>query len=175
MDIAIQYFDSPFGKIILGAYNKQLVLCDWADRTNRAAIDERISKGLKSIYREEESEITLQAKSQIEEYATGKRLSFELDFRMVGTDFQKSVWEQLMRIPYGTTLSYKSLADKMNNPKAIRAIASANGANALSLIIPCHRVIGSDNSMTGYAGGITAKEELLKLEGILLNKQLNLF
>ena len=83
---------------------------------------------------------------------------------MVGTDFQKSVWEALMNIPYGKTVSYLELSQNIGKPKAVRAVANANGANALSLFIPCHRIIGKDGSLTGYAGGLEIKKKLLELE-----------
>ncbi len=83
----------------------------------------------------------------------------------VGTEFQKSVWRRLTEIPYGATVSYMELSCGLGNPQAVRAVARANGANALSVIVPCHRVIGSNGSLTGYAGGLDAKEFLLRLEG----------
>ena len=88
---------------------------------------------------------------------------------LAGTRFQISVWEELQNIPYGTTCSYISLSRKLKNEKAIRAVASANGANAISIIVPCHRIIGADGSMTGYAGGIKAKKKLLEHEGVNLH------
>jgi len=87
---------------------------------------------------------------------------------MVGSPFQKSVWEELLKIPYGSTETYLGISNKLNNPKAIRAVASANGANAISVIVPCHRIIGSDGNLVGYAGGIDVKSKLLTLEGAIL-------
>lgn len=91
------------------------------------------------------------------------------------SDFQKSVWNELIKIPYGKTVSYLALSKKLENEGAIRAVASANGANALSVFIPCHRVVGSDGSLTGYAGGLTAKKKLLQLEGAAVTSQAELF
>ena len=85
---------------------------------------------------------------------------------MFGSDFQKSVWNALIQIPFGETKSYLALSQQLQNPDAIRAVASANGANAISIIVPCHRIIGSDGSLVGYAGGLEAKKKLLRLEGI---------
>ena len=85
----------------------------------------------------------------------------------VGTDFQKKVWRELLNIPFGETISYKEMARRIGLPTAVRAVANANGANSVSIFAPCHRVIGSDNSLTGYGGGLAAKEKLLKLEGFL--------
>jgi methylated-DNA-[protein]-cysteine S-methyltransferase len=85
---------------------------------------------------------------------------------MVGTDFQKRVWEALLRVPFGTTSTYLQLAKNIKNEKAVRAVASANGANSMSIIIPCHRIIGSNGKLVGYAGGLPIKKQLLKLEQI---------
>ena len=93
----------------------------------------------------------------------------------MGSDFQKRVWQELLKIPYGSTASYLTLSQKLGNEKAIRAVASANGANAISIFIPCHRVIGSDGNLTGYAGGIHTKKKLLELESDSANEQLELF
>ena len=86
---------------------------------------------------------------------------------MVGTEFQKSVWEELLKIPYGQTASYLELSRAIGNEKAVRAVANANGANAIGIIIPCHRIIGSDGSLTGYAGGLDVKRKLLEIENNL--------
>ena len=94
---------------------------------------------------------------------------------LVGSDFQKTVWNTLLQIPYGKTETYLGLSKSMNNEKAIRAVASANGANAFSIIVPCHRVIGSDGKLVGYAGGLSVKKKLLELEGALATNQLSLF
>jgi methylated-DNA-[protein]-cysteine S-methyltransferase len=104
------------------------------------------------------------AGNQIEEYLSGRRKSFDLVLDIKGTDFQKRVWQELSMIPYGTTYSYKQLAIKVENQKACRAVGTANGRNPLSLIIPCHRVIASDGTLGGYAGGLPIKEKLLRLE-----------
>ena len=130
----------------------------------RDAIDSRIQKGLNAKYIQQNSPIIAESIKQISEYIAGDRISFDIPLLLVGTDFQKSVWEELMKLPYGTTQSYLGLAKEMGNEKAIRAIATANGANAISIIIPCHRIIGSGGEMVGYAGGTTTKRKLLELE-----------
>ncbi|MEH6764060.1 MAG: methylated-DNA--[protein]-cysteine S-methyltransferase [Aequorivita antarctica] len=101
---------------------------------------------------------------QLEEYFEGKRKEFSLKLSPEGTDFQKRVWKQLEEIPFGKTTSYQQMANKLGDPKVIRAAASANGKNPISIIIPCHRVIGSDGSLTGYAGGLHRKKWLLEFE-----------
>jgi methylated-DNA-[protein]-cysteine S-methyltransferase len=109
---------------------------------------------------------------QLREYFEYKRKVFDLPLEIIGTDFQKRVWKELIKIPYGETISYKELAIRLGNLKTIRAAARANGANPLPIIIPCHRVIGSDGKMVGYGGGVDVKEKLLELEG---SKNLELF
>ena len=119
-----------------------------------------------------ESEITSEqipdslkdAVSQLSEYFEGKRNHFNLQLNPKGTDFQKKVWQQLQEIPFGKTTSYQAMANLLGDPKVIRAAASANGKNPIAIIIPCHRVIGSDGSLTGYAGGLHRKKWLLQHE-----------
>jgi len=111
-----------------------------------------------------ETDLLLNAVTQFDEYFAGKRLQFDLPFKQKGTEFQQRVWQYLERIPYGSTTSYAKLADEMEQPLAIRAIASANGKNNLWIAVPCHRVIGSNGSLTGYAGGLWRKQWLLQHE-----------
>lgn len=105
---------------------------------------------------------------QLDEYFAGTRQDFHLTLAPEGSPFQREVWDELRRIPYGTTISYGDLAERIRRPKAVRAVGSANGANPLPLVIPCHRVIGADGSLTGYGGGLEIKERLLAHEGALL-------
>lgn len=109
--------------------------------------------------------IVADAFNQLREYFDRKRNSFDLQLEIIGTDFQKKVWNELLKIPYGETISYNQLAIKLGDKKSIRAAASANGANPLPIVIPCHRVIGSDGSLVGYGGGLDVKKKLLELEG----------
>lgn len=105
-----------------------------------------------------------QTETQLREYLDGKRQKFDIPLDIQGTAFQKQVWKQLAKIPYGETRSYKDIAKAINNEKASRAVGAANGLNPLSIIIPCHRVISSDGSLCGYAGGLSIKKMLLDLE-----------
>lgn len=109
---------------------------------------------------------------QLQEYFEGKRKEFNLKLSPEGTDFQKRVWEKLQEIPFGKTLNYQQVANKLGDPKVIRAAATANGRNPLSIIIPCHRVIGSDGSLTGYAGGLHRKKWLLDHESPVKQQEL---
>ena len=105
-----------------------------------------------------------QAVHQLHEYFAGTRQTFDLMLAAEGTDFRQSVWQELAKIPYGKTASYADIAQAIKNPKAVRAVGTANGANPISIIVPCHRVIGSNGSLTGYAGGLARKEWLLGFE-----------
>ncbi len=162
--IAIQYWYSPVGELILGSYGEKLCLADWRYRKQRTQLDRRLQKGLKAAYVECSSDVIAETISQLEAYFSGERKVFDIPLLLVGTDFQKSVWQGLIQIPYGTTASYGTLAKNIGNEKAVRAVASANGANAISIVIPCHRIIGSNGTLTGYAGGLDIKEKLLSLE-----------
>lgn len=162
--ISIHYYNTEFGELILGSFDNQLCLCDWKHRKMRTSIDNRIQRSFNANYIQQNSPIIAESIKQISEYAAGQRFSFDIPLLLVGTDFQKSVWAELMKIPYGTTSSYLGLSKQLGNEKAIRAVATANGANAISIIVPCHRIIGSTGEMVGYAGGIPTKRKLLELE-----------
>lgn len=110
------------------------------------------------------TELLSMATIQLDEYFQGKRTTFSLPFKLTGTPFQLTVWKELQNIPYGKTTSYKEIAQKMNKPKAYRAVGMANNKNPLPIIIPCHRVIGSNGKLIGYAGGLKLKNYLLELE-----------
>jgi methylated-DNA-[protein]-cysteine S-methyltransferase len=173
--IYLQYYQSPFGELVLGESAGELCLCDWKYRKMRDQVDQRIQNGLQAEFKLEETDFLDEVKSQLSEYFAKERTSFDLPLRFVGSDFQKSVWEKLITIPYGKTNSYMELSRALGDEKAIRAVATANGANAISIIVPCHRIIGSDGSLTGYAGGLKAKQKLLQLEGMNFGEQLELF
>lgn len=167
-DILIAHHKTPVGELILGAFGGDICLMDWRYRKMRTTIDKRIQTGLGAGYAEsgaaDDSAVLEHARQQLAEYFEGSREAFDLPLRLVGTDFQQSVWRSLQTIPYGETIGYQALADKLGNPKAVRAVATANGANAISIVVPCHRVIGSDGQLVGYAGGLDAKKKLLQLE-----------
>ncbi len=162
--ISIQYYKTPVGKLVLGSYDNKLCLADWRYRKMRESIDSRLQKGLNAEYIEEDTEVLKEARKQFNEYFDHKRKIFDLPLLLVGTDFQKSVWQELLQIPFGSTASYRDLAQNLGNEKAVRAVANANGANAISIVIPCHRIIGSNGDLTGYAGGLSTKKKLLELE-----------
>ena len=110
--------------------------------------------------------------NQLDEYFSGKRKKFNLDFDFEGSDFQKKVWTEIYKIPFGKTISYNDIAKKLNNIGAVRAVGHAAGKNPVSIIIPCHRVIGSDGKLVGYAGGLWRKKWLLRFENYDVQKEL---
>lgn len=162
--IMIARYLSPVGEMTLGSYEDKLCVCDWVVERRRAAIDRRIRRHLNAAYEEGSSDVIKQAKAQLDEYFAGRRTEFTIPVIFTGTEFQCRVWSELMRIPYGETISYGRLASRIDNPKAVRAAASATATNPISIFVPCHRVIGGDNRLTGYGGGLEAKRYLLALE-----------
>jgi methylated-DNA-[protein]-cysteine S-methyltransferase len=140
----------------------------------RPAIDKRIQSEF-GEYEEGSTPIIEETIVQLEAYFQGIRTEFDLPLAFAGTDFQKAVWNALMQIPYGKTGTYLGLSRALGDEKAIRAVATANGANALSIVVPCHRIIGSDGDLVGYAGGLSAKKKLLELENPNRGEQLGLF
>ena len=162
--IFTQRYPSPCGELLLGSYRDRLCLCDWTIEKHHKRILRRLQSALHAEYREATSAVLSETVRQLDEYFAGGRRVFTIPLLFVGTDFQKKVWSKLLEIPYGLTVSYGELARRIGSPTAVRAVANANGANALSLLVPCHRVIGSDRSLTGYGGGLAAKQWLLDWE-----------
>lgn len=166
-------YKTPIGEFIIGVMNDRLCLLDYVNRGNNASrtrktIDKRLTSLLNAdmceLDEKTSNPLIVKTKQQLDEYLQGQRKTFDLPLLTAGTEFQKQVWQALQNIPYGETCSYGMLAKKLNNEKAVRAVAGANGANAISIVIPCHRVIGSNGSLGGYAGGLDVKKALLALE-----------
>jgi methylated-DNA-[protein]-cysteine S-methyltransferase len=146
----ISYFESPLGLIQVKSINQKICLVEFAEKeTEPFTIDTPLNK---------------ECIKQLKEYFAGTRLHFDLPIFQIGTDFQQKVWSELLNIPYGTTQSYGQLARKIGDIKSVRAVGTTNGKNRIAIIVPCHRVIGSDGSLTGYAGELWRKEWLLKHE-----------
>ena len=124
----------------------------------------RLKKQLQAEFIEHEDAVLLQTRKELDAYFKGEQKVFTVPLLLLGSDFQKSVWQALLTIPYGETSTYKEQAKMIGNEKAVRAVANANGANAISILVPCHRIIGSNGTLTGYAGGLAMKEQLLTLE-----------
>jgi AraC family transcriptional regulator of adaptative response/methylated-DNA-[protein]-cysteine methyltransferase len=157
-------FTTPIGPMFACASSKGICLLEFTDRRMLETEFNDLRKRLDAVILPGENRYLDQVQTEMEEYFAGKRKSFSVPLHTPGTDFQNSVWKILKDIPYGETRSYKQQAIAIGNPKAVRAVASANGHNRVGIIIPCHRVIGSDGSLTGYGGGLHRKKWLLDFE-----------
>lgn len=157
-------YHSPCGVLTLGEYRGELCLCDWNVEGRRERVDRRLQRILGVSMHEGETVPLEEACSQLDCYFQGRRKRLDMPLRLCGTPFQCMVWTALQQVPYGQTWTYVQLATALGRPKGVRAVASAVGANPLSLFLPCHRIIGADGSLTGYAGGLAAKRFLLNME-----------
>lgn len=149
MRLTLSYLDSPVGIICLKGMEGSLMKIEF--------VEDKIEK---EIYR---SKLT-KAMKQLDEYFSGKRILFQIPTHLVGTHFQQNVWDEIQNIPYGKTKCYEDIARSLGDVKVIRAAATANGKNPLPIIVPCHRVLGKDGSLTGYSGGLWRKKWLLDFE-----------
>lgn len=163
-NIHISYYKTKIGELILGSFDGKICILDFRYRRMRTTVNNRIKKHLNANFIEHEDEVILETKKQIDEYLQGQRKEFNIPILLLGTEFQKQVWNEVLNVAYGETASYLDIAKRINNPKAIRATASANGANAIALIIPCHRIIETNGELGGYGGGLPVKKRLLNLE-----------
>ena len=161
MKVSFQIWQSPLGPLFLYATEKNLIGLCFSD--NRASF---LKKNAQMIFNEEKSTLIKEAIKQLEEYFRNKRTQFNLPLEAQGTPFQKKAWNALQKIPYGKTISYGDQARKIRSEKSVRAVGTANGKNPIAIIIPCHRVIGSNGTLTGYAGGLSLKSKLLEIEGL---------
>jgi methylated-DNA-[protein]-cysteine S-methyltransferase len=151
--------DSPVGPLLLAASDAGLHAIGFPAAKHPARRGPDWREGAHPLLHE--------AKRQLGEYFDGRRRAFDLPLAPAGTDFQRQVWQALATIPYGATISYAQLAARVGNPRAMRAVGAANGRNPLPIVLPCHRVIGADGSLTGFGGGLDTKRFLLELEGAL--------
>jgi len=162
--INVLRFSSPIGSIIACATEHGICFLGFIGQKRLEDQFSAIQKELDAVILPGKTPHLTQVKKEINEYFDGSRTNFTVPLDIIGTNFRKQVWNELLKIPYGKTASYKAQAIAINNLQAIRAVASANGANKISIIIPCHRVIGTNGSLTGYAGGIHKKSWLLNFE-----------
>lgn len=169
--IYVMPYQSPCGALWLGAYGDRLCLCDWQAAPHHTQIIKRLQRLLHADTAQSTAPVIAQAITQLDEYFAGTRCAFSVPLLFEGTAFQQSVWNELLLIPYGTTISYADLALHIGKPTAVRAVANTIGANALSIFGPCHRVIGTDGSLGGYAGGQAAKQYLLTHENTVLQSK----
>ena len=155
--------DSPVGPLTLIASDAGLAGVLWPnDRPGRVRLEARAD--------DQAHPVLIEAARQLEEYFSGRRRAFALTLDLVGTDFQRRVWNALLTIPFGETRSYRQIAEQIGSPGAVRAVGAANGRNPVSIVAPCHRVIGSTGALTGFAGGLEAKARLLALEGVTTDR-----
>ena len=157
MQLVYMYMDSPVGALKLVAHDQALVAVMWDNEDHKRV-------RLAELIEARQHPMLRRVKKQLEEYFTGQRQQFDLPLDFQGTDFQQQVWQALLTIPYGEKRSYKDIAVQIGNEKAVRAVGAANGRNPISIIAPCHRVIGSSGALVGFAGGLDKKQILLSLE-----------
>lgn len=157
-----QYLESPIGQLRLVSDGTHITAIEFAGMHASGDTD-----------RETSDSALAACSQQLKEYFAGQRKIFDLPLAPGGTSFQNSVWGVLRRIPYGELRSYRDIATAIDNVKAVRAVGAANGKNPIPIVVPCHRVIGSDGSLTGFAGGLDAKEALLRMEGALDSEPTN--
>jgi len=162
--INIQRHQTEIGELVLGSFGGKLCLLGFGDREMRRAVDGRISKKLDAEFVEQSDEVLEQTMKQVDEYLNGNRKEFDMPLLMLGTDFQRRVWKALTRVPYGATSTYGQIAEAIDSPRAVRAVGNANAVNPISIIVPCHRIIGGDGGLVGYGGGLSIKRRLLELE-----------
>lgn len=155
---------TEIGELVLGACNGRLCLLSFGDGDMGGDANDMLKRRLNAEIMEEDDDVLGLTRRQIDEYLAGRRKRFDVPLLMLGTEFQKSVWNALMQVPYGTTASYLQIARAIGNAKAVRAVGGACKANPIGIIVPCHRIIGSKGRLVGYGGGLSIKEKLLSLE-----------
>lgn len=168
--IEIDEIDTKFGQFIVGTINDACCLFEFKYRKTIKSILEKKKKHYNAVYKTSKNELHSKIENQINQYFSGELTEFNIPLNIRGTDFQRHVWNKLLEIPYGETISYKELAKRVGNESAMRAVGGANGANNIAIIIPCHRVIRADGELQGYGGGLSNKKKLLQLEKLTKNK-----
>ena len=172
--ISVIRFSTPLGSMFAGAVDSGICLLEFGDRRSLSTELNELSKLFKARIRYCDHPYFDDLGRQLDEYFIGDRQKFDLPLFAPGSDFQKKVWDRLLQIPYGETTTYGKLALELDNPGSVRAVGKANGSNRISIIIPCHRVIGEDGSLTGYGGGLKRKRWLLDFEAKNTGKAMQL-
>lgn len=162
--IHTQRYLSPCGTLLLASYQDQLYLCDWEQSAKFQHHKMQLLQALQVPFDDTPSPVTAEAAAQLDAYFAHRLTAFSLPLSPLGTPFQRQVWESLRQIPYGQTITYGHLANRIGHPRSARPVGSAVGNNPLSLFLPCHRVVGATATQGGYAGGIAAKRYLLTWE-----------
>ncbi len=165
--IIYKIIESPVGQFVAGVTEKGCCLFEFGDRGGIERIRARMMKRYNADMKEGSNSLLEEIEKQSNEYFAGKRREFDFPIDQKGSPFEKSVWDALMKIPYGTTCSYGDIAAKLGKPGAARAVGRANGLNYIPIIIPCHRVIEANGELRGYSGGLWRKRFLLELEGAI--------
>lgn len=164
MNISKTHIETPLGEMIACATDKGICLLEFNNRKNIEGQFQKTEKELNNIIVEEDNIHFDLLKKELAAYFKRELNQFTVPLDLIGTEFQKKVWQALLTIPYGKTVSYLQQSEAMGNPLSIRAVANANGMNKIAIIVPCHRVIGSNGKLTGYAGGLEKKRWLLNME-----------
>ncbi|MFP3898302.1 MAG: methylated-DNA--[protein]-cysteine S-methyltransferase [Dehalococcoidia bacterium] len=162
--INTKYHETTIGQLVLGSFRGRLCFVEIRRDPPTGAANDRLQRLLDADFVEQDDDVLEETRRQLDEYLSGTREDFDIPLLLVGTDFQKRVWEALLAVPYGTTATYGQIARDVGNEKAVRAVGNACRANPIGIIVPCHRIVGSDGSLVGYYGGLSVKERLLKLE-----------
>jgi len=162
--ISLAYLNIPFGSMVAAATDRGICLFDFRYRTSIDTIMQRVATHLNDTFFERRHPLFDILTAQTDEYFAGKRKIFDLPIVFSGTTFQEQVWRALLQIPYGELRTYEQQAQAIGMEKSVRAVAAANGENGIAIIVPCHRVVGKNGSLTGYSGGLAAKKKLIELE-----------
>ncbi len=158
------HIETDLGMMLAASTNNGICLLEFTDSKHLDLELKQLSNSLKAQFVQADNEYLLMLRKQLHEYFAEERKVFDIPLDLVGTEFQKQVWLSLLHIPYGSTTSYLKQAEFLGKPSVVRAVANANGKNKISIVLPCHRVIGTNGSLTGYGGGIWRKKILLDLE-----------
>lgn len=164
MGIVTATYESPSGPLLVGATETAVCLCAWTSTDKGSRCIGSVSSLSGLSISSGSNPVLMECLRQLDCYFNGELTDFDIPTVLFGTPFRKTVWQALLSIPYGATVSYSQVAAAVGRPRAVRAVANAIGANPVSIIVPCHRVVGSDGSLTGYAGGTDTKASLLNLE-----------
>jgi AraC family transcriptional regulator, regulatory protein of adaptative response / methylated-DNA-[protein]-cysteine methyltransferase len=172
--IKIIKIETPLGEMVAGATDEGVCLLEFINRRMLPTEYKDLKRLLNTMIEEGDNTLLKTLRKQLEEYFDGKRKVFDVPLITPGTQFQQDVWKELQNIPFGSTRSYQEQANALKKPDSVRAVANANGMNRISILIPCHRVIGSDGNLTGYGGGLHRKKWLLDHEKKYSGKALDL-
>ena len=162
--IIVRHDRTEIGELVLGSFQGRLCVLGFGNHDMAQLVTDRIGKRLDADVTEQDDALLEETRRQIDEYLAGNRRAFDIPLLLVGTDFQRSVWNALLQVLYGATASYLQIARAIGKEKAVRAVGNACRANPIGIIVPCHRIIGSDGSLVGYYGGLSLKRRLLNLE-----------